>query len=965
MSTKYEIKFSENVRLKVDKENRLVKVLRPQVIEARSFDDQDVSTKVNWVCGIFISHPSDLLDLKPLYFKKQLDRISFGIPKAYLGGGIGWIEPVKEGDKPTFKTTHGYYIQGFDHPEIIKTEWREYNEHDNGALIEGDKYYGEFVQLHVYTKGLYGQNVTVKLRNGDIDLNVEESSTTTNEEGKKVREKKYLENYLSTVFAYKGNENTLVQKTVVNIRLEQRWRIQFNEAIDLKAIIDGVVKGCETYQSDTIHVKIRKYGDKAPTSVEKQGNQAVQISDFTTSIFEFNPCRYDKIIKSYGSTSTTPETLFSTPDNINIGEKTIDIGVVVAQNSTEQLRISVENLDVEKCLKDKHSKPTTIDITHLQEDYPNATIENDSTLSFVPTYKYEYLDPLNYYKFFITYFPAFKSSEKKYKILFNSCAFEKEVQLSILPDVAFASHFQIGKPQDFTQKNKIYYRNIDLDKELVRGLKKEFDKAKKMKDEVGKYLPQNPFSNLAQEIIWDYLKNKANDFAIGVHAYHTFSEDQKKAELINYAKEYEVLSKLIIGYSLLVSVAVDALILWLTRGRYAFAKTATTAKKLSTFAKLRKGYKGYRKIKRYQKTANAILTGNLIDPAKANNRETKFMWPQLSEQRGIGYVNNDDGSVGIELVHKLSASPLFALNHKMKGTLGSLIADFLGVTKIFDTAEKAVGVVGHLKTLKSAKEDIQKISKKTKSPTDTATTDNADDEGFDWTKLFRFSDLQKGMDNLEKLIHKRLEAYSKKKLGASVAIELEATGFFTADYEFKLNLHKKTLELEINDPDYGLLTYEHPNQLTFGQDYGIDLLIKLDANVVQTQKWSKLNNYLPDFLDIKLKDTRVKADIQGQVRGSLNYERTFTYKDHAQPVYRDTLIFTGIILQGYVMVKINIIEEESLDENENSETTKIEYGKKDSTGNKEMVSIELIPAFTINMTETSIFDKETWKQTMQ
>jgi hypothetical protein len=27
--------------------------------------------------------------------------------------------------------------------------------------------------------------------------------------------------------------------------------------------------------------------------------------------------------------------------------------------------------------------------------------------------------------------------------------------------------------------------------------------------------------------------------------------------------------------------------------------------------------------------------------------------------------------------------------------------------------------------------------------------------------------------------------------------------------------------------------------------------------------------------------------------------------------------------------------------------------------------MELIPAFTINMTETSIFDKETWQQTMQ
>ncbi|KAA1242423.1 hypothetical protein [Aquimarina sp. RZ0] len=790
-----------------------------------------------------------------------------------------------------------------------------------------------------------------------------------------------MDTYTSTIFAFEevgsNGKNVYIQKTIVNVRLEQRWRIQYNEEIKLRAVIDSTVKGCPTFKSDTINVKVKQYGDPAPTSIEKQGNQAVQISDFTTSIFEFNPCRYDKIIKEYGSTA--PETLFSTPDNINVPTKNIDIGVVVAQDSTDTLRISVEDLEVEKCLRDKHSKPTTIDITHLQEDYPKATIEGDTKVTFVPTYKYEYLDPLNYYNFFVTYFPIFKNSEKKYKILVHSCAFEKEIQLSILPDVAFATHFQIGKPKDFTAQHKIYYRNVDLENELVRGLDKEFDKAKEMRAEVGKYLPQNPFNEFAQDILLDYLKDKANKFAIGFHAYHTFCDDGKKAELINYAKEYEVLSKLVIGYSLLVSVAVDALILWLTRGRYAFAKGAQTAKKVSLIIRIKDGYKTYRKIKKYQKTAKAIFTGNLIDPAKPNGEETEFMWPQLSEHRGIGYVNNEDGSVGLELTHKLSASPLFAMQHTMKGTLGSVIASFLGITKIFDTAEQAVGVVGHLKTLKSAKEDIQKVSKKRKgSSDDSADTSDDDDDGFDWKKMFRFRDLQKGLDGLEKIIHKRLEAYTKKKLGASVAVELEATGFFTADFEFKLNLHKKTIALEIDDPDYGLLTYEHPRQLTFGQDYGIDLLIKLDANVLQTQKWSRMNNYLPDFLGVKLKDTRVTADIQGQVRGSLNFERTFTYINHAKPAYRDTLIFTGVVLQGYVMVKVDQIKGDKdfgeVFKTEVGTTTEVTRKVEDpetcevierKVTQKEMVGMELIPAFTINMTETAIFDKETWKQTMQ
>ncbi len=85
----------------------------------------------------------------------------------------------------------------------------------------------------------------------------------------------------------------------------------------------------------------------------------------------------------------------------------------------------------------------------------------------------------------------------------------------------------------------------------------------------------------------DYLKDKSNLFAVGFHAYHTFSSDQKEATLIDYSQKYEVLSKVVIGYSLLVSVAVDALILWLTRGRYAFVKGAHAAKKASLLIRLR------------------------------------------------------------------------------------------------------------------------------------------------------------------------------------------------------------------------------------------------------------------------------------------------------------------------------------------------------------------------------------------
>ena len=102
--------------------------------------------------------------------------------------------------------------------------------------------------------------------------------------------------------------------------------------------------------------------------------------------------------------------------------------------------------------------------------------------------------------------------QQKIKLSVETCAFSKDISLEIFPDVAFAAHIQIGKPQDFKFENSLYFRKVDIKSDFTRGLKKEikeFRKNKNKKDEFKKIMPTTFLDPIINEIIFSYIEIEA------------------------------------------------------------------------------------------------------------------------------------------------------------------------------------------------------------------------------------------------------------------------------------------------------------------------------------------------------------------------------------------------------------------------------------------------------------------------
>ena len=103
---------------------------------------------------------------------------------------------------------------------------------------------------------------------------------------------------------------------------------------------------------------------------------------------------------------------------------------------------------------------------------------------------------------------------------------------------------------------------------------------------------------------------------------------------------------------MVISVAIDALLLYLTRGKSAPVKATTT------LSKIKKGYLIYRKARKYKKTFEKVMSGSLLTEAQSNYAATEFIWPQVAAMFGIGYKDLPNGGVGVELIWRVDASPL-------------------------------------------------------------------------------------------------------------------------------------------------------------------------------------------------------------------------------------------------------------------------------------------------------------------
>lgn len=161
---------------------------------------------------------------------------NFVFPEVLEGGGYCYIEAFFEGEAPLGKIPNGIVVKATGKPKIIKIEWTDmqYN-----PIKDTKVAFGSQLLLHIYTQGLYGQEILVGLKdvNGlNKNLNIANSAfferevktypAQAFEDGQKV---------VSGLLVKDDNPKeaaTTIQKAVIEVGIDPVW--QFGQILDLK-----------------------------------------------------------------------------------------------------------------------------------------------------------------------------------------------------------------------------------------------------------------------------------------------------------------------------------------------------------------------------------------------------------------------------------------------------------------------------------------------------------------------------------------------------------------------------------------------------------------------------------------------------------------------------------------------------------------------------------------------------------
>ena len=139
MANKIKVINSDNV--KVDDSKHLITVdagtkVTVELADVGELTKEDLK-KVRWVANMFYTSPKK----SKLHDTRKGSRVKFTVPKVFSGGGMGWLEPVLDGESPKFKVPYGYFINSYGSQSIDRIEWREYRKENNGLPISKDKFF--------------------------------------------------------------------------------------------------------------------------------------------------------------------------------------------------------------------------------------------------------------------------------------------------------------------------------------------------------------------------------------------------------------------------------------------------------------------------------------------------------------------------------------------------------------------------------------------------------------------------------------------------------------------------------------------------------------------------------------------------------------------------------------------------------------------------------------------------------
>ena len=359
----------------------------------------------------------------------------FHFPTFLVGGGFVYLEAFFPNDEPKKRTPYGIFVRCLGKAFIIRTEWTDLRDNPiNGAVKPGS-----IVRLHIYTLGLYGQDIDVVLSHNEFiykpcEVNV--YNVNHNEDGKPG-----VSGFLNS-----GDKSeTYLQKATLDICILKE---EFGNNTDLT--VDKVYSNNrknEVLKIKGFENKILEIRENGHLYERPQGVKPVVKNEVFTNIAMFHPCGYDRIEAFIDDKKIT---LF----DINTPEQKSSLEIVNdSENELQQLNIKTIDLKTDDCrfenTEKNHQKGI---ITLAKGNSENITIAKDGNeekivlhISNIKREKTHIIEIFND-------FPS-----EKYAVIFNSCRINHQVNIEVFEDIYFLAGFQLGTENPWYKKGTKEY----------------------------------------------------------------------------------------------------------------------------------------------------------------------------------------------------------------------------------------------------------------------------------------------------------------------------------------------------------------------------------------------------------------------------------------------------------------------------------------------------------------------------
>ncbi|WP_314771834.1 hypothetical protein [Capnocytophaga sputigena] len=456
-------------------------------------------------------------------FPDDRDRKQFSFPTFLVGGGFVYLEAFFPNDKPKKRAPYGIFVRCLGKASIIRTEWTDLRDNPiNGAVKPGS-----IVRLHIYTRGLYGQDIDVVLSHKFIykpcEVNV--YNVNHNEDG------------MSGVsgFLNSGDKSeTYLQKATLDICILKE---EFGNNTDL--VVDKVYSNNrknEVLKIKGFENKILEIRENGHLYERPQGVKPVVINSVETDYRSFHPCRYESITLS--EEGNEGRHVYYDRDYKN---KSFELVAGNKKNSKE-ITIILDKLDTSECTltpkhkgyiiysnNDKENNHPIFSITKYPEENVNNYIGekekivdfsssvgrsigkiikikeeidaipklkiiefSNKKLIFEARYIYNTSPIGNMLHYIFRYFwPGESVKPCQYIIQASTCAYQQKIQISTYPDVIWSF--------------KLSYSNTKQERELISNQtykNKKFKRPKQKWEKIG-----DKHIGIALGATWDTEEN--------------------------------------------------------------------------------------------------------------------------------------------------------------------------------------------------------------------------------------------------------------------------------------------------------------------------------------------------------------------------------------------------------------------------------------------------------------------------